>query len=91
MNKPPVEKLHPSFLTGMARVIGFGDAKYDPDTWRTRRPKEEVLGSALRHLLAMMNGEASDYESGQSHACHVAVNLMYYEALAEKTAEEADS
>jgi hypothetical protein len=52
------------------------------DNWKNGLDMTEMKESAQRHLVAMMNGELRDKESGCLHSAHLMVNGMfinYYE------------
>jgi len=64
-----------------ARVFGYGAGKYAPFNWAKGMSWSVVLGCAVRHILAMNDGEVLDPESGLPHRGHVACNLrmlMHY-------------
>lgn len=51
--------------------------KYTPFGWKTvPNLKQDKTNAAMRHLVAYMNGEQSDPESGLSHMAHVAANAL---------------
>jgi hypothetical protein len=57
------------------RVFEYGVKKYGgPFTYRAGIPISELLSAAMRHLIAIQNGEEIDPESGQPHAAHVVTN-----------------
>lgn len=74
----------------MVRVLEYGAEKYTikhPDTgelisgahnWKKGLKKEEILESMMRHLVALMDGEDIDPESGQHHIGHIMCNTMFY-------------
>jgi hypothetical protein len=62
----------------MVEVLEFGAAKYAPDNWKKGLDKKEILESMMRHLAALMDGEAKDAESGISHMGHIMCNAMFY-------------
>ena len=86
--KPPVNLLIPEFLRGMSRVQRHGDAKYEPGDWKTNRTKEGLTGSLFRHLLAFMDGEEIDSESGLPHLHHLSVCAMYLQWKTDHQPEE---
>jgi hypothetical protein len=75
----------PTMLEEWARVCAVGARKYERGNWKLGgRPREEFLDSAMRHLLAMANGEEfyrEHDENGEeinvviSHAAAVVWNL----------------
>lgn len=71
--KPPLHLVPPALLLYLSRVMGLGAAKYGPYNWRTKKVKYSIyLDAAMRHLLAALDGESDDPESGMPHLAHVA-------------------
>ena len=66
--------LPPEFLKQVTAVLEHGADKYGPYNWREGDGiKQDVYISAtFRHLLAIMEGEWLDPESGKSHWSHIA-------------------
>lgn len=52
-------------------------AKYKPWNWAKGMPWSVPIGSAKRHLLALMEGEELDEESGLHHAALLGCNLVF--------------
>lgn len=75
--KPKMELLSPIALTEIAKVLTFGSIKYQAHNWRKGISWSRVLGAALRHLMAFINGEDKDPESGLSHLAHASCCLMF--------------
>ncbi len=81
--KPPMELIEPLFELAMARVLGFGAAKYTTaaasgrDNWKKGIPIRDLIGSMKRHLAAWARGIDNDEESSESHLAHLAVNAMF--------------
>jgi len=65
-------------LEPMVEVLEFGAKKYAPFNWQKGLKKDEILESMLRHVVAMIDGETVDKESGISHIGHVMCNAMFY-------------
>jgi len=63
----------------------MGEGKYTRGEWKgdsnTRYTQFSIIDSMNRHLMASINGEKTDPESGLDHLYHVAVNALM---LAEK-------
>lgn len=76
-HKPAISLIDPEFILGMARVLTDGASKYKRDNWKKCKDKTLYQDAALRHLLADMQGEEFDKESGESHLYHAACNLMF--------------
>lgn len=57
----------------VSKVMELGAKKYGPYNWRGNAVLATVyVEAAMRHLLAYLDGEALDPESGQPHTAHVA-------------------
>ena len=59
-------------------VLMFGESKYGPDNYKHGLPREGVLNSMQRHLVALHKGEEIDKESQRHHAAHIICNAMMY-------------
>ncbi len=70
--------VHFKSLEPMVKVLEFGCKKYSADNWKRGLDKKEILESMMRHLTALMDGEACDPESGISHIGHIQCNAMFY-------------
>lgn len=70
--------VHFPSLLPLVRVLMFGADKYAEDNWKLGLDKREILDSAMRHLVALIDGEENDPESKLSHAGHVMCNMMFY-------------
>lgn len=75
--KPRMDLLSGIWLAGVAKVMGFGAAKYDAHNWRKGIATSRLLGAALRHIFAYLDGEDLDPESGVSHLYHASCCLMF--------------
>lgn len=76
--KPKLSLLPAKALIAEARVWEMGEQKYGRDNWRKLWGDETVdvvLDSAMRHMVAMLDGELYDSESGLPHAAHVRCNM----------------
>ncbi len=75
--KPPMELLDASALEEVARVLDFGRKKYAAHNWRKGLSYGRLLGAALRHTFAVVNGEDIDPENGRHHAAEAICELMF--------------
>jgi hypothetical protein len=66
-----------SALEEIAQVLAFGASKYGPDNWRGGIKHRRLIDAALRHLLAISDGEDVDPESGLPHAAHLGCCVMF--------------
>jgi len=67
----------PYAMAGMCDVMAFGAQKYARCNWQQGFPRDQLIDSLLRHLMALHNGETHDPESGLSHADHVLCNAVF--------------
>lgn len=76
--KPPLACLPPEGLRAVARVQEYGHKKYG-DFWNYRKGMEATrqMSCAMRHILAYMDGEDLDPESGEPHLAHATCRLMF--------------
>ena len=74
--KAPLRLVPPALTIEVARVMKLGAEKYGPYNWREYSVKLSVyLEAMLRHLLAAMDGEWEDPESGAPHVAHIAAGV----------------
>lgn len=67
----------PSLVQAVAIVREYGTAKYgDPENWRQVDP-QRYRDALYRHLLAYLQDEKFDLESGLPHLWHMACNLAF--------------
>lgn len=59
------------------RVLEFGTKKYAEWNWAKGMSWQAIIGCALRHAKAVLDGEFLDAESGQSHLGHYLCNLVF--------------
>jgi len=64
----------------VVQVLQFGADKYARDNWR-KVSQERYKKAAMRHIIAMANGEEIDPESGLPHAAHAICCLLFYTSL----------
>lgn len=65
-------------VEAVAKVLGFGAQKYEPDGWKEVPDAVNRYNSALlRHLVEIQKGEEIDPESGLPHIDHVACNALF--------------
>lgn len=75
----------PAAIVALARVREFGVAKYtDQDSWRLV-DDERYIDAALRHILAHIDGEALDPDSGLPHLDHAMCSLALIAGKRERT------
>lgn len=75
------DKLRYSLLPWLAlkevvKVLEFGAAKYSVNNWQKIEP-QRYIDAAMRHLIAIMEGEWLDEESQLPHAAHCVCCLLF--------------
>jgi hypothetical protein len=68
--KPPITLIARTALEAEARVMAFGAKKYARDNWRAGLAWSRLLDAAMRHIMAIADGEDVDPETGEFHAAH---------------------
>jgi hypothetical protein len=59
-------------------VLMFGAEKYGPESWRdVPDAPRRYWSAAQRHLIAHIQGEMSDEESGLPHLAHAACCVLF--------------
>lgn len=76
--KAPISLIPSVAILGMAQVFAFGAKKYGKHNFRKGMDHTRVLDAAVRHLLAVMNGEDTDPESGHPHWAHALCSIAMY-------------
>lgn len=82
--KPRLSLLPPNVLLKVAEVMGYGAEKYADHNYKNGFNWTRVYDSVQRHLLAWLNGEDTDPESGLPHLTHAISALIM---LADHTLE----
>ena len=69
--------VNPQLVKAVAEVRMYGTEKYgNSENWRKVEPKRYV-DALYRHLLAYIEGNEVDEESGLSHLSHMACNISF--------------
>lgn len=63
-------------LQECAHVFDYGRAKYAAWNWAKGMPWSVPFACAVRHLVAILDGQETDPESGRLHMGHVACNIV---------------
>jgi hypothetical protein len=77
--KPSISNIPAEFILGVANVFNFGAQKYGRHNYRQGLAHSRCLDAAARHLLAIMNGEDIDPESGLPHVYHLGCSVAMYD------------
>jgi len=65
-------------LEEVAKVVTDGAVKYSPDNWKYVKPFEDrYLDATIRHLVAYIQGEVDDPDSGSNHLAHAVANMLF--------------
>lgn len=88
--KPRMDLLSRVALEGCAWVLTFGARKYADNNWRKGFKWSRLIGAAMRHLTAIMDGEDTDPESGLPHVDHLACCVMFLSEHQKKNLGEDD-
>lgn len=76
-------------LEPMVKVLEFGAQKYSAHNWKKGLKITETIDSMMRHLIALLDGEDNDPESGLPHIGHIQCNAMFL-AFMLKNREDLD-
>lgn len=77
-DKSMVQLLPPQAVLAVGHVLRFGAQKYEAHSWhRVPNAEERYVGAGLRHILAHLDGEVLDSESGLPHLAHGICSLMF--------------
>lgn len=85
--KPRLDLLPPKAVMALGEVMTYGAAKYGADNWQGVEPRR-YIAALLRHLMAYMDGQEQDEESGLPHLWHVLTNAAFAVAITERRREE---
>lgn len=67
----------------MTDVLEFGAQKYAAWNWIKGMPHSRVVGSALRHIVEIANGNYTDEESGLTQLGHLCCNMLFLKYFVE--------
>jgi hypothetical protein len=74
--KPALHLVPSALMVYVAEVQKLGVEKYGRYNWRTKKVRRSIYhDAAMRHLLAALDGEDFDPESGLPHEAHAAACL----------------
>jgi hypothetical protein len=70
-------------VSKLAEVIEYGAKKYAPNNWRKADDLSRYEDALLRHVVAHLQGEKLDPESGLPHLAHALCNAAFLLELKE--------
>lgn len=77
--KVSYSEIYWEFVEAMAERMNENKVKYGPHNYRKPlQDKEELLQSALRHLLKVIEPKKGDTETKEQHLASVSDNMMMY-------------
>lgn len=77
-DKSMVQLLPPQAVLAVGNVLRFGAQKYAPNSWHlVEEARTRYIGAGLRHIMAHIDGEIFDSESGLPHLAHGICSLMF--------------
>jgi hypothetical protein len=74
-NKAKISLIPREAIEEEAKALAFGAEKYGKYNYREGIAYSRLIDSALRHILALADGEDIDQESGCNHAANARANL----------------
>lgn len=76
-NKPPMDLIPYESLEEIAKVLAFGENKYQTANWTKGIEMRRLISAALRHIGQFNSGEDRDSESETLHLANAATNLLF--------------
>lgn len=73
--KPPITLIPREALEGCAQALAYGANKYSPHNFKGGIRYSRLADAAMRHVIAFIDGENQDPESGLSHIDHALASL----------------
>lgn len=74
-DKPQMELVPASAMIGLAKVLGYGAAKYARYNYLKGMAWTRLSGAALRHIFSWLAGEDIDPESKLPHLYHALASI----------------
>ena len=76
-------------LAPVVNVLEFGAVKYERDNWQlVDNAEQRYQAACFRHLIAIINGEEIDPESGLPHTAHLACNSLFLSHFQQEKSNE---
>jgi hypothetical protein len=73
--KPRISLIPREALEGAAKALTFGANKYNAHNFKKGIEYSRLVDAVMRHLIAWVDGEDNDLESGLSHLDHALASL----------------
>jgi hypothetical protein len=73
--KPRISLIPREALEGAAKALTFGANKYNAHNFKKGIEYSRLVDAVMRHLIAWIDGEDNDLESGLSHLDHALASL----------------
>lgn len=89
-DKPPIGLIPRVALEKEALVLKYGASKYGTYNWRGGMKYSRLTDAALRHIIAFIDGEDLDPETGISHIAHARCSLGFLLEYIDKELGEDD-
>ena len=72
-DKPKLGLVPPKAIIAIGKAMTFGSKKYDPYNYKLGKGLDwdQYYNALLRHLMAWLDGEDNDVESGLNHLSHM--------------------
>lgn len=90
IGKPRMDLLPFEAIEEVAKVLGFGAARYSPWNWYAGFDYGRLIAASLRHISAFQQGQDNDPESNLSHIAHATANLLFLITLQMKNRGKDD-
>lgn len=74
-NKPRITLIPVEAILEMAKAFTYGANKYQDHNFKNGIKYSRLVDATFRHLLAYMDGENIDAESGNSHLSHALASI----------------
>lgn len=88
--KPRISLIPREAILGMAQALTYGASKYSSDNFKNGIEYRRLVDAAMRHLLAWVDNENLDPESGLSHLDHALATLAMLKYMSENVPEMDD-
>jgi hypothetical protein len=88
--KPRISLIPREAIEGMAKSLTFGALKYNSHNFKSGISYSRLTDAAMRHIIAWVDGENLDPESGLSHLDHALASLAMLKFMEQNRPEMDD-